>query len=291
MTLISPLAKDSTSLRGRTNTARRFVKNRLSIVGILLIGSVVFFSIVLPFVMPFDPTKVDIANRLTPPNWEHLMGTDSLGRDLLVRVAFGGRISLAIGITGVAVAMVVGTAMGMVSAYYGGRVDLLMMRLIDMIMAFPTMLLAIIVAAILGVGLPTLILSICLFQVPNFARLVRGMVLSLREREFVIAARTIGAGDFRILYRHILPNCIGLIVVQTSLNCAWGVLSVASLSFLGLGVQAPTPELGSMVNDGRAFLREAAYYSAFPGLVITLSILGLNFIGDGLRDAFDIRKA
>jgi peptide/nickel transport system permease protein len=274
----------------RRSTLQRFLRNRLSVVGLVLVGAVLCFCFVMPFFVPLQPTSVNLADRLLWPSWHHPMGTDAVGRDLLSRVAYGGRISLAVGIAGVMAAMVAGTAMGMVAGYFGGRVDLVLMRAVDLTMAFPSMLLAIIVTAVLGVGLPVTIIAVGLFQIPNFARLVRGLVLSFKEREFITAARAIGASDWRILWRHLLPNLAGFIVVQTSLNCAWGILSVAALSFLGFGAQPPTPELGAMVSDGRMFLRQAPYYSGFPGLIITIVVLGLNFVGDGLRDALDIKS-
>lgn len=270
---------------------QRFLGNRLAVIGLVLLALVGAMIFILPLVMTLDPIRINLGHVLRPPSLQHPFGTDRLGRDVLARVAYGGRVTLVIGLAGVALALLVGAGAGMLSGYVGGLFDTVLMAIVDLLMAFPSMLLAVIVAAILGTGLTVVAVAICVFMIPIFVRLTRATVLSLRQRDYVRAARGMGATHARILRRHILPNCLGIIAVQASLNSASAVLSVAWMSFLGFGARSPTPELGVMISDARGVLFTAPWCSIFPGLTITLTVLALNFIGDGLRDAFDLRDA
>jgi peptide/nickel transport system permease protein len=226
---------------------------------------------------------------LKAPDREHLLGTDPLGRDVLSRVIYGARISLQIQIVAVVIAMFVGTILGMVGGYYGGTFDNLIMRLMDILLAFPGIFLAIAIIAVLGPGLANLMLAAGVYSIPQFARIVRGAVLSLKEKEFVEAARAVGEKDFNILLRYLLPNSMAPIIVQTTLRMATVLLTASGLSFLGLGVQPPTPEWGAMLSNARAYLITAPHVATVPGLAIMLVVMGFNLFGDGLRDSLDPR--
>ncbi|MGF3499634.1 MAG: ABC transporter permease, partial [Candidatus Methanosuratincola sp.] len=221
------------------------------------------------------------------PSWQHPLGTDELGRDILSRIIYGTRISLTIGIVSVAVGLSLGVVLGAFSGYYGGWLDILIMRFIDIMMSFPTILLAIIVVTILGPGLYNAMVAVGVAQVPLYSRLVRGMILKLKGEDYVQAARALGANNFRIVSHHILPNCISPLLVQATLNIASAILSAAALGFLGLGAQPPTPEWGTMLSKGRLYMRVAPHISIFPGLAIMMTVLAFNLFGDGLRDALD----
>jgi ABC-type dipeptide/oligopeptide/nickel transport system permease subunit len=226
---------------------------------------------------------------LRPPSQDALFGRDELGRDILSRVIHGARISLTIGLIAVTIGALLGTPVGAVSGYYGGKVDLLIQRLIDIMMAFPGILLAIVIVSIMGVGLKNVMLAVGIVSVPTYVRLVRGSVLAIKEQDFVSAAKALGSGDLRIIFRHILPNCLGPLIVQSTLQIATSILWAAGLGFLGLGAQAPTPEWGTMLSRGRLYIWNAYHLTLFPGLAIFLSVLGFNLLGDGLRDALDPR--
>jgi peptide/nickel transport system permease protein len=249
----------------------------------------VFVAILAPWISPYPPNEGDLAKRLKPPNKEHLLGTDALGRDQLSRVIFGARISLQIQVAAVIIALIIGTLLGMVGGYYGGTFDNLIMRLMDILLAFPGIFLAISIIAVLGPGLTNLMLAAGIYSIPQFARIVRGSVLSLKEKEFIEAARAVGENDFNILFRYLLPNSMAPIIIQTTLRMATVLLTASGLSFLGLGVQPPTPEWGAMLSTARAYMITAPHVATVPGLAIMLVVMGFNLFGDGLRDSLDPR--
>jgi len=246
-------------------------------------------ALMAPWLSPYHPNEGDLTKRLKAPDRVHLLGTDPLGRDILSRIIHGARISLQIQIVSVAIALMIGTFLGMVGGYYGGKFDNLIMRLMDILLAFPGIFLAIAIIAVLGPGLTNLMLAAGIYSIPQFARIVRGSVLSLKEKEFVEAARAVGEKDFNILFRYLLPNSMAPIIVQTTLRMATVLLTASGLSFLGLGVQPPTPEWGAMLSNARAYLITAPYVATVPGLAIMLVVMGFNLFGDGLRDSLDPR--
>jgi peptide/nickel transport system permease protein len=268
---------------------RRLKRNRAAIVGGIIVLLFVATAILAPWLSPYPPNEGDLTKRLKAPDREHLLGTDPLGRDILSRVIYGARISLQIQIVAVVIAMFVGTILGMVGGYYGGTFDNLIMRLMDILLAFPGIFLAIAVIAVLGPGLTNLMLAAGVYSIPQFARIVRGSVLSLKEKEFVEAARAVGENEFNILLRYLLPNSMAPIIVQTTLRMATVLLTASGLSFLGLGVQPPTPEWGAMLSNARAYLITAPHVATVPGLAIMLVVMGFNLFGDGLRDSLDPR--
>lgn len=244
-------------------------------------------AVLAPWVAPHDPEAIALAANLRGPSWSHPFGTDSLGRDVLSRTIWGARISLTIGFVSVGLAMLGGVPLGALSAWAGGWTDRALMRVVDVLVSFPTLLLAIVVITIFGPGLGHAMLAIGVAQVPLYARLTRAAVLRIKAQSFVEAARASGAGEWRLVLRHVLPNCLAPLLVQSTLLFATAILSAAYLGFLGLGAQPPTPEWGTMLARARDFLRTAPHISIFPGLTILLTVLGLNMLGDGLRDALD----
>jgi peptide/nickel transport system permease protein len=240
--------------------------------------------------VPFDPSAQDLPRRLVGPTWTHPLGLDELGRDVLARVLAGARISFLVGLTVVSVSASVGTLLGAVAGYFGGLVDDLISRVTDVLLAFPGLLLAIALVAVLGPSLTNVLFALTVIGWVGYARLVRGQVLRAREFEYVLAARALGAGAPRILWRHVVPNAIPAVVVQSTLGMAGAIIGEAALSFLGLGVQPPTPSWGTMLNGGRAHLLDAPHLTIFPGLAIATLVLGFNFLGDGLRDRMDPKK-
>jgi len=243
-----------------------------------------------PLATPYDPAHQELALRLGAPNAAHPFGLDELGRDILARVLAGARISFLVGLTVVSVSAVVGTVLGALAGYFGGALDDLISRLIDVLLAFPGLLLAIAIVAVLGPSLVNVLVALTLIGWVSYARLVRGQVLRAREFEYVQAARALGAGTLRILWRHVIPAAVPSLVVQSTLGMAGAIIGEASLSFLGLGVQPPTPSWGTMLNGGRAHILDAPHLTIFPGLAIALLVLGFNFVGDGLRDRLDPRR-
>jgi peptide/nickel transport system permease protein len=258
--------------------------------GILIVAIVVIGAVTAPWLLPWDPATQDLPNRLEGPTWQHWFGLDELGRDILARVLLGARISLLVGVVVVGVSSVLGMAIGGVSGYYGGRIDQWIGRVMDVLMAFPGMLLAIALVAVLGPSLVNVVLALTVIGWVGYARLVRGQVLRAREFEYVTAARALGAGTRRILISHVLPSALPPLLVQATLGMAGAILSEAALSFLGLGVQPPTPSWGSMINGGRVHLLDAPHLTIFPGVLLAIVVLGFNFLGDGLRDAIDPRR-
>lgn len=271
------------------NTRFARFRNLEFILGVLLAGGMCLAVLLSGVLFPGGADKIDLMARLTPPfvNWAHALGTDPLGRDVLARVVAGGKISLLVGFTSVAGAVVIGVVMGLVSGYYRGFWDMLVMRFADVQLALPFILLAITFIAIVGGGLTNTIILLIVSQWVQYARLVRGSVLSLREREFIQSARAIGVRDVKILFQHLLPNLIGPVIVLMTLNVANNILLESSLTFLGLGVDPLIPSWGGMLADGRTYLQNAWWVSVFPGLAILLTVLGLNLLGDWLRDSLD----
>lgn len=253
---------------------------------IVIVGA----AIVAPWMVAFDPASQQLALRLEGPSLQHAFGLDELGRDILARVLFGARVSLLVGLIVVGVSASVGLAMGAVAGYYGGRVDQIISRLMDILLAFPGLLLAIALVAVLGPSLLNVVLALTVIGWVGYARLVRGQVLRAREFEYVVAARALGAGTWRALTKHVLPTAFPAVTVQATLGMAGAILSEAALSFLGLGVQPPTPSWGTMINGGRAHLLDAPHLTVFPGVFLAVLVLGFNFLGDGLRDRLDPKQ-
>ena len=256
-------------------------------VGAAIVGLALIAALIGPVVTPFDPAHQELALRLARPSLSHPFGLDELGRDILARVLAGARISFLVGVTVVTVSAAVGTLLGAIAGYFGGRVDDVISRVIDTLLAFPGLLLAIALVAVLGPSLANVLFALTIIGWVGYARLVRGQVLRAREFEYVQAARALGASTSRILLKHIIPTAIPAVVVQGTLGMAGAIIGEASLSFLGLGVQPPTPSWGTMLDAGRAHLFDAPHLTLFPGFAIALLVLGFNFLGDGLRDALD----
>ncbi|MBT9173094.1 MAG: Glutathione transport system permease protein GsiD [Syntrophomonadaceae bacterium] len=264
-------------------------RNRLALCGAAVLAFFTVVALLAPWLAPYSPTAQNLPASLQPPGPAHLLGTDEFGRDILSRIIFGARFSLPVGFFSVAIALAGGGLLGMLAGYYGGRLDNLIMRVMDVMLALPTILLAIVIVTALGPGLTNVMVAVGISLIPNFARVAKAAVLGVRELEYVEAARASGAGTLRVIFRHILPNSLAPIIVQGTLSVAGAILSAAALSFIGLGAQPPTPEWGSMLSSGRAFLRDAPHVTTFPGLAILLTVLALNLFGDGLRDALDPR--
>jgi peptide/nickel transport system permease protein len=271
----------------RSKQVRAFLRNKTSLLGAGIATVIVLISLFAGILAPYDPVEQNVRVRLKPPQPDHLLGTDSFGRDVLSRILWGSRISLIVGVGSVLFGMVLGTLLGMISGYRGGKTGELIMRLMDILMCFPTEILAIMVLVVLGPGLEKLILTIGAVMTPRFARLAFATTLSVKEREFVLAARAVGVRPYGVLFKHVLPNIFGEILVISSLWTATAIRVEANMSFLGLGVSPPTPTWGNMVLTGVAQLTNAPWLSLFPGLAITLAILSFNLIGDGLRDVMD----
>jgi ABC-type dipeptide/oligopeptide/nickel transport system permease subunit len=268
---------------------RRLRRNRAAMAGGLVLVLLIAMALAAPVLAPYEPAEQDYAHILEGSSLAHPFGTDNFGRDIYSRVIYGARISLSVGGLGIALGTLVGLAIGLAAGQAGGLVDDVLMRLLDLLLAFPQLLLAIMVIAALGVGEANVVVAIGLFSVPVVARVVRGQILSLKQREFALAARAIGAGSLRILLAHLLPNALASILVIASLRLGTAILTVATLSFLGLGVRPPAPEWGTMLSDGRQLLQVAPHVAIFPGLAIVVSVLAVNLLGDGLRDALDPR--
>jgi len=284
---------DDLTVRPRSPTRqalRQLGRDRAAVVAALFLLLLAGISILAPVLAPQDPIKTNLAQRLAPPGTAgYPLGADDLGRDILSRLIWGGRISLLVGFGAVLVAMTLGVLVGLIAGYFGGWTDSVAMRVIDILMAFPAILLAIAIVASLGPGLRNAMLAIAIVGIPYYARIVRGSVLSLREQDFVTAARAIGASSPRIVLRHVLPNCLGPLIIAATLDVGWMIMAAAGLSFLGLGAQPPTAEWGVMLSQGRQFVRHAPHVSILPGAAIFLVVLALNLFGDGLRDALDPR--
>jgi peptide/nickel transport system permease protein len=270
-------------------TGRRIGRSPSAMVGgflLLVIGGAAALA---PLISPFNPVKANQRFPLDPPSAAHLMGTDRFGRDILSRVLWGGQLSLSVGIVSVGIAACIGVTLGLVSGYYGRRTDAVIMRLVDLLLAFPGILLALAIIATLGSSLQNLMIAVGISAIPNYVRVTRGAVLSLKEQEFVLAARVVGCRDHTIIFRHILPNVMASLTVLATLGIAAAIITGSALSFLGLGIRPPTPEWGNMLAEGREFLEHAWWVAFFPGIAIMLAVLSINLLGDGLRDALDPR--
>jgi peptide/nickel transport system permease protein len=272
---------------------RTFFSNRLALFGTAVMGVFILLAIFAPVVAPYDPLALNLTEKFAPPSRAHLMGQDELGRDILSRVIYGARISLTAGLAAVALATSVGTIVGLVAGYFGRLPDSVLMRIMDVLLAFPSILLAIVIVSILGPSLTNAMLAIGIVFIPQIARVVRSAVISVRERDYIEAERALGAGNAQIIFSGVLPNSMAPLIVQSTLTLATAILDVAGLSFLGLGARAPTPEWGAMLTDafrsGYGVFVEGQHAIIFPGIAIVLSVLSVNFVGDGLRDALDPR--
>ncbi len=268
---------------------QRLKKNKMAMFGLVVIGLLVFAALFAEQIAPYGFDDQNLQDRLLSPNSQYLLGTDNFGRDIFSRIIFGARISLQVGFIAVGISAIVGGAFGAIAGYYGGKLDNFIMRVMDVLLAIPGILLAISIVAALGPGLVNVMIAVGIGSVPQYARIVRASILSIRDQEFVEAARAVGANDFRIIMKHIIPNSLAPIIVQATLGVASAILSAAGLSFIGLGIQPPTPEWGAMLSTGRDYLRDHWHVATFPGLAIMITIFGLNLLGDGLRDALDPR--
>ena len=268
---------------------RRLKKNRGAVISLFIISCLVLGALLADVLFDYDTVvvKTSIANRLQSPSWAHLFGTDELGRDILARVVHGSRVSLMVGFVATLMGSIVGTIFGSLAGYYGGRTEDIIMRIADVFIAIPMILLAIVVVSAMGQGVFNLMIAIAICSIPRFIRVVRAAVMTIRNNEYVEAERAIGTKDGSIILFTILPNCVAPILVQATLYIATAIISVSAMSFIGLGVPAPMPEWGSMLSAGRMFLRSYSYMTIFPGLAIMLTILSFNMLGDGFRDALD----
>jgi peptide/nickel transport system permease protein len=266
---------------------KRLSKNKAAVVGGFFILLFIVVSIVGPFLTTKDPTEVMVLNKLQPPSAEFWFGTDNFGRDIFTRIIHGMSLTLKVGFLSVAIGGSIGVIFGIVSGYYGGKIDTIIMRVMDVLLAFPGILLALAIVSVLGGSLQNVIIAVAVFSVPAFARIVRSSTLSVRQLEYIDAVKALGASDFRIIFKHILPNVVSPIIVQATLRIATAVLTASGLSFLGLGAQPPEPEWGAMLNDGRTYMKTAPHLMLFPGMMIAIVVLAFNIFGDGLRDALD----
>lgn len=270
---------------------RSLKKNNMAMTGLVIILLMIIVAIFANQIADYETVviKQNLASRLQPPSFKHILGTDEFGRDIFARLIHGARVSLQVGVLAVGASIIVGGSLGAVAGFYGGKLDNVIMRVMDVFLAVPSILLAIAIVSALGPNLVNLMISISISSVPSYARIVRASVLSIRDQEFIEAAKAIGASDMRIIFRHIIPNSLAPVIVQGTLGVAGAILSTAGLSFIGLGIQPPAPEWGSMLSGGRQYLRYAWWVTTFPGIAIMITILSLNLLGDGLRDALDPR--
>ncbi len=283
---------DAAGLRERptglyTLVVMKFARNRVALFGLACLLLILLAVVFAPRVTPYDPIQKDTPARNQAPSLLHPFGTDKLGRDILSRVLYGGRVSLQVGFLSIGLAVVVSVPLGLLAGFFGGLLDNAVMRVMDLILAFPGLILAIWLVSLLGSNMVNVVIAIAFFTLPTYARLIRGITLSIREMEYVVAARSMGASSPRIMFYHILPGVLGPMIVVTTLGVSGAIVAGASLSFLGLGVRPPTPEWGAMLADGRNYLRTQWWIAVFPGMTITLVVLILNIIGDALRDALD----
>ncbi len=284
----------NTTVKKRSMAAevwQRLRRNKMAMLGLGILVILILGAIFADVIADYDTMVVaqDMKNRLQGPSAEHWFGTDEFGRDIFARILHGSRVSLVVGLISVSVSLIIGGTLGAFAGFYGGRIDNVIMRIMDIFLAVPSILLAMTIVAAFGTDLVYVMLAIGVSGVPSYARIVRAAVMSVKDQEFVESARAIGASSTTIIFREILPNCMAPIIVQATLSVAGAILSTASLSFIGLGVQPPAPEWGAMLSSGRSFLRDSIHLTLFPGLAIVITILALNLLGDGLRDALDPR--
>ncbi|MCW5853458.1 MAG: ABC transporter permease [Anaerolineae bacterium] len=285
-----PLAREAPARRPQSQWVmvfRQLRRNRGALVGLAIIIFMVIVAFAAPLIAPYDPLEQVVADALKPPSPEHLFGTDDVGRDMLSRIIYGGQITLRVGLISVTIAGTIGTLLGIIAGFYGGWLDTLIMRLIDILLAFPGLLLALTIIAILGPGLFNVMIAVGIGGIPSYTRVARGTTLTVRERDYVMSGRVTGCSDLRIMFRYILPNVLPPLIVLATVGVAGAILTAAGLSFLGLGAQPPTPEWGSMLTNGRTYLRQAWWFTMFPGLAVMVTVLAINMFGDGLRDALD----
>ncbi|WP_330949062.1 ABC transporter permease [Virgibacillus sp. MG-45] len=264
-------------------------KNKIATIGGLIILFYIFIALFAPLIAPFDPFAIDLKNKLQAPSLEHWMGTDDKGRDILSRIIYGSRLSMGVGFAAVLFGAFFGIIMGLIAGYYGKTTDSIISRILDVMLAFPGILLALAIVSALGPSLINVTIAVGVFSIPLFARIARGSTMEVRNLEYIDAIRSLGASDRIIIFRHILPNILSPLIIQGTLRLATAILSAAGLSFLGLGAQPPSPEWGTMLSSGRDFLFSAPYIAIFPGLTIAILVMGFNLFGDGLRDALDPR--
>jgi peptide/nickel transport system permease protein len=265
----------------------RLKKNKFAVAGLVTIVILILIAIFADYVAPFSFRQQDLNNTFQTPNSVHWFGTDNFGRDIFSRVVYGARVSLRVGIISVSIALIIGGTLGAIAGYKGGLFDSLVMRMMDILLAVPQMLLAIAIVSAMGGGLNNVMIAVGISSIPQYARIVRANVLSLKEQQFIEAARAVGSRNSSIVIRHIIPNTLAPLIVQSTLGVAGAILAAAGLGFLGLGLEPPRPEWGAMLNDGRHYLRDYPHMTTFPGLAIMITILSLNLLGDGLRDALD----
>lgn len=262
-------------------------KNKMAVAGFIILVILIFIGIFEKQLAPYDYRDQDLLKTFQEPSDEHIFGTDEYGRDILSRVIYGTRISLKIGIISVSISLIIGGTLGAIAGYYGGKTDNLIMRAMDILLAIPQILLAISIVAALGTGITKLMIAVGVSSIPVYARIVRASVLTINEEEYIEAARASGTDDYKIITKHILPNCMAPVIVQSTLSVANAILTAAGMSFIGLGIQPPEPEWGTMLSSGRGYIRGYSYMTIYPGLAIAITVLALNLLGDGLRDALD----
>ncbi|MBC5635533.1 ABC transporter permease [Ornithinibacillus sp. BX22] len=266
---------------------KKFRKNKAAVIGGILLFFFILVSLIGPYFVPYPEDSGDLVNKLAPPSADHWFGTDHHGRDIFSRIIEGMSITLRVGFSSVILGAIVGTVIGIISGYYGGRVDSIIMRCMDVLLAFPGILLALAIVSVLGGSIQNVIIAIAIFSIPVFARIVRGSTLAVKKLEYIDAVKALGASDLRIIFKHILPNTLSPLIVQITLSIATAILTATGLSFLGLGAKPPIPEWGAMLSDGRNYLYSAPHVSFFPGIAIVIVVIAFNILGDGLRDAFD----
>lgn len=264
-------------------------KNKSALFGMAIIFLLFFFAITADFIAPYGIDEQNLALGIVKPGSGYPMGTDNFGRDIMSRIIHGSRISLMVGFVSVSISLLIGGSLGAIAGFFGGKLDNVIMRLMDVLLAIPSILLAISIVSALGPGLVNVMIAVGISSIPSYARIVRASVITLKDQEFIEAARAVGTSNFRIIAKHLIPNSLAPIIVQATLGVAGAILSAAGLSFIGLGIQPPTPEWGAMLSTGRQYIRDYPHITAFPGLAIMITIFGLNLFGDGLRDALDPR--
>lgn len=274
----------------RRKVWRTLRRNPRAVLGTLVLAVIVLAAIFADQLGPYPPNRQNLRNQLQPPSVQHLLGTDQFGRDVFSRIIHGGRVSLQVGFISVGIALAIGGLMGLLAGYYGGRLDSIVMGFVDVLLALPAFLLALAIVAALGASLVNVMIAVGIAFIPVFARVTRAAVLTVREQDYVAAAVAAGSSDPRIMFKHVVPNALSPVIVQITLSLAGAILSAAGLSFLGLGAQPPTAEWGSMLSTARPFIRDAHWAVTFPGLAIVITVLALNMVGDGLRDALDPRR-
>ncbi|MBM0067999.1 ABC transporter permease [Alkalicoccobacillus gibsonii] len=283
----APAPVENPRVKSMKSFFKRLARNKPAMVGAFLIVFLMIVALIGPYFTTLEPNAQDYSVKLEGPSADHWLGTDHHGRDIFTRIIHGMSLTFYVGFSSVALGSIVGTIFGVISGYYGGRLDTLIMRITDVLLAFPGILLALAIVSVLGPSMNNVIIAVALFSVPVFARIARGSALTVRKLEYVDAVKALGASDFRIIFKHILPNITSPLIVQATLSIATAILTAAGLSFLGLGAQPPTPEWGAMLADGRNYMYDAGHVALFPGLAIVLVVLAFNIFGDGLRDALD----